>query len=493
VLRQAPVANADILHTPVHLASVAARGFTEQQAVIDAVWAEFSGLTIKRAYDAKPIIYYGHYASVGAPATLRRTLAASAGQCNGMATLLRAALGAQGIESRVKAVGPFKHGNIHVKNWDFLAGASFVTTGPDGICDTTAAGDDEQAIAVGHGRPHTRAVQAAVPAAGPTQGDDQLLGSGEITFGNNGFVETPVTAHEGHYVATTPLGFGYPMYCAYYYEGDPLSLVIGGDDRLVADDSQGIYRLRTGADGILQTEPQPGLEYGNWGCHQVNVGQGISYAHYHVSSTMPIRDLVDSTSPQGDDQIIDGYWLSTGTNGIADTPSQGADQQLIAVGHGLADVPCVGPGPDGVLQTVPAGDDGTVDIAEILAWAEPGYEYVPHVNMWPAVNAPGQNSTAPPPEFIGHFILRVGSAYYDPSYGSGPFSTLDQWEQASLSAVSRWVYDAEDNKLGLAAKRVEVGGTANLASFYCDEAGRYGFDGCRQLAELISSGGIQTR
>ena len=71
-----------------------------------------------------------------------------------------------------------KKGGILVKNWAFLKGTRFIASGPNGICETTATGDDEQAIAVGAGRPNTRAVEPVVKTFPREQlkGDDLLRG-----------------------------------------------------------------------------------------------------------------------------------------------------------------------------------------------------------------------------------------------------------------------------------------------------------------------------
>lgn len=46
--------------------------------------------------------------------------------------------------------------------------------------------------------------------------------------------------------------------------------------------------------------------------------------------------------------------------------------------------------------------------------------------------APGQGTANPPGGFESHFIVGFGGSFYDPSYGSGPFSSQAAWENASL-------------------------------------------------------------
>jgi hypothetical protein len=45
---------------------------------------------------------------------------------------------------------------------------------------------------------------------------------------------------------------------------------------------------------------------------------------------------------------------------------------------------------------------------------------------------PGQNNQNPPGKFRNHFVVFFDNNYYDPSYGTGPFSTQTDWENASL-------------------------------------------------------------
>jgi hypothetical protein len=49
--------------------------------------------------------------------------------------------------------------------------------------------------------------------------------------------------------------------------------------------------------------------------------------------------------------------------------------------------------------------------------------------------APGQGNQNPPGAFMNHFIVRHNEQYYDPSYGSGPFSSDLNWENASLDGL----------------------------------------------------------
>lgn len=450
LLPQAPQEDIPLLHTPVQLACDAAAGLEQEQEIIDAVWASFADREVPRARDGLPLEYYGRLRS--APGEFRSQLLAGAGQCTTWSFLLYATLGALGIESEV--MGVFSSaglGRIYVKDWAFLDGEEFITTGGDGICDTTAAGDDEQAFAVGTGRPYTSGIQAAMPPMGTLGGDDDIWWD-YPSIGDNGILETPISAHDGGFVPTMALGFGLPQSRAYYLTVDPEEVELLGDDTIRLQIST--YYVLTGVNGILETPQGEGMHNDGSGVSELPVGDG--YTAINIAAAYPYKDLLLPTDgtpyPAGDDQIQDGLWVDTGPDGIADTEALAPDVQEIPLGQGAPDVPCVGPGPDGILDSTPAGDDGWTDILEILAYAPEGYVYQDDVNMWPLVGAPGQDTTAPPPDFPNHYILRIQGKYYDPSYGNGPFENHESWEAASLAADGTIVRDDDNNLLGTAVK-----------------------------------------
>ncbi len=450
LLPQAPEEDVPLLHTPVQLACDAAAGLEEEQEIIDAVWASFADREVPRARDGLTLEYYGRLRS--APGEFRSQLMAGAGQCTTWSFLLYATLGALGIESEV--LGVFSSaglGRIYVKEWAFLDGEEFVTTGADGICDTTAAGDDEQAIAVGYGRPYTSAIQAAMPPMGQLSGDDDTWWD-YPSIGDNGILETPISAHDGGFVPTMALGFGLPQSRAYYLTVDPDEVELAGDDTIRLQFST--YYVLTGVNGILETPQGEGMHNDGSGVSELPVGDG--YTAINIAAAYPYKDLVLPTDgtpyPAGDDRMHDGLWVDAGPDGIADTTALDPDDQEIPVGQGAPDVPCIGPGPDGVMDSTPAGDDGFTDILEILAYAPEGYVYQDDVNVWPLEGAPGQDSPSPPPDFPNHYILRIDGKYYDPSYGNGPFDDHESWEAASLAADGTIVRDDDDNLLGTAVK-----------------------------------------
>jgi len=448
VLRAEPIPDCPLLHTPVHVSCEAAEGMEDAQDVIDAVWARFATRDVQRARDGWSIQYYGRHHR--APGEFRAMLVAGAGQCTTMAYLMHAALGVHGIASDITGVFPAGGlGRIFVGPWASLDGAVFMGTGPDGICDSTAAGDDEQAVAVGQGRPWTRAVNAATPPMGTLEGDDGVW-FGSPTPGGDGVVDTPIANHAGAWVSAVPLDFGLPQQRAYHVTGDPDAVVLGGDD-VIRQQLTSVFVL-TGYDGINDTELQAGIEDSGPGVFPIPVGHGTT--SININAAFPIHLLAAGTTVGGDDVAYDGFQVQTGPDGIADTAALGLDDQVIPVGQGMPDVPCVGPGIDGVLDTIAGGDDEIIDISPILAYAPADYLYVRDVNLWSLQGPPGQSADQPPPDFPNHVILSVAGTLYDPSYGTGPFASHADWEAVSLSADGVIVRDDQDRLLGTVAKTV---------------------------------------
>jgi hypothetical protein len=67
-----------------------------------------------------------------------------------------------------------------------------------------------------------------------------------------------------------------------------------------------------------------------------------------------------------------------------------------------------------------------------------GYRFLATCFELPGV--PGQRSPNPPPHFVNHFIVKAGTEYYDPSYGSPTFSTELAWENASIDGLGNGNY-----------------------------------------------------
>lgn len=62
--------------------------------------------------------------------------------------------------------------------------------------------------------------------------------------------------------------------------------------------------------------------------------------------------------------------------------------------------------------------------------------------MGDAVNQPGipgQTTEEPNPFFENHYIIQYGGRYYDPSYGTGPFATSGDHENAASDGVLKGI------------------------------------------------------
>jgi hypothetical protein len=447
LLRQTPQKGLPLLHTPVDLACRAAAGLDDDAIIIDAVWQPFAKGHVPRAHDGQPLAYYGTYHS--SASELRGLLVAGTGQCTTWAHLLHTVLGALGIDSDIMMVMPGGKGRILVKNWAHLDGTKFITSGPNGICETTAAGDDVQAIAVGAGRPNTRAVDA-VPSVFPPdslKGDDIYRGKSWGTYllpGPDGILQTKLDPE--HFVPVVPLGFGYAQQRGYQITDANADIRLEGDDTF-ARDAKGTGWVLTGPNGILETSPQDGLKSAASG--RVTVSKGCGSTGLNLHTYLPRRSLAEwPRKVVGDDVTHDNSWISTGDNGIAETAAEEGEKQIIPLGKGVPDVPVIGPGPNGVLDTKPAGDDGTLDESVALKLAGDDHPYLPDVNIWPLEGVAGQQATNPPPGFPNHVILKVGGELYDPSYGTGPFPDHESWETASLFGHGSGITDADGKPIG---------------------------------------------
>jgi hypothetical protein len=62
-------------------------------------------------------------------------------------------------------------------------------------------------------------------------------------------------------------------------------------------------------------------------------------------------------TPRMGDDVIDGFVITTGNNGICESPKVGNDTQIVDVGKGPPNEVCVSPGGDGTLETVAVPDD----------------------------------------------------------------------------------------------------------------------------------------
>mgnify|MGYP007003700177 FL=1 len=64
------------------------------------------------------------------------------------------------------------------------------------------------------------------------------------------------------------------------------------------------------------------------------------------------------------------------------------------------------------------------------------YPYLVGYDAIDQEGVPGQGNANPPGIFGNHFIVRYSGVYYDPSYGSGGFSSSKAHEDASIDGIS---------------------------------------------------------
>ena len=407
-----------LLHTALDIAASGATGVVSAEQLVSGAWREFAGRDVRRARDGRPLRYYGEYLA-GAPAELRRLLVSGTGQCLAWSQLLYAAVAAHGVEAELDEVLPPERGRLYIAPWHFSAGTRFIEAGANGVAESERAGDDVALIQRGRGVPYSRIWTPDPLPIGRLGGDDTLA----YLLGRNGIAETFVDT-----ALALPLlarGFGLAQQRAYQLrpEADASSIRLAGDDVIAAHDA--VRFVLTGPNGVLETARQPGMEPGpargsTW---EPVVGQGST--SLRVQSALPRGWPVAELG--GDDR--DWHWLiNTGQDGVSQT--RGARR-----GEGLAHAVVIGVGANGAIDSEPGGDDRLLELADYLAGAPAGYEYVSGFNMWPLLAMAAQHNPWPPAEYPAHVLVRIGERWYDPAYGTGPFDAVLAWERASLAGV----------------------------------------------------------
>jgi hypothetical protein len=177
--------------------------------------------------------------------------------------------------------------------------------------------------------------------------------------------------------------------------------------------------VRTGADGIRHTAVAGDDE------EVFPVGQGLP----NVPCVAPGTGQPLVAHASGDDTVIAGK-ITTGADGICNTTAAGTDVQLIAVGKGAAGSVCIGPGPDGTLNSTPSGGDTAND--GVFTGL---YPYLVGFDARDQLGIPGQGNPDPPGAFFNHFVVSYSGQIYDPSYGAGPFSTQLAHENAAAAGI----------------------------------------------------------
>lgn len=185
------------------------------------------------------------------------------------------------------------------------AGGTCVDSGPDGVCDTTAAGDDAQVVPLGQGRPF-----------------DQCVGRGP----NGAFETTP--AGDDDIRVFGPFG-AFGEFISTGADGLCDTLALTGDDVVGA----GLEKIDTGANGICETAAGTGetqvLPVGNGepGTDCVTAGGDAT---------------LDTAAAAGDDVIdVAGSRITSGPDGVCDTTADPNDVQALPVGQGAPNSPCV--------------------------------------------------------------------------------------------------------------------------------------------------------
>lgn len=118
-----------------------------------------------------------------------------------------------------------------------------------------------------------------------------------------------------------------------------------------------------------------------------------------------------------------GSHISPGTDGILNSTATSDD---------VVDSGFIFPGPNGVLDSSTSGDDIIVD----GFFNGNTYPYLVGYDAIDQEGVPGQGNANPPGIFGNHFIVRYSGVYYDPSYGSGGFSSSKAHEDASIDGIS---------------------------------------------------------
>lgn len=149
------------------------------------------------------------------------------------------------------------------------------------------------------------------------------------------------------------------------------------------------------------------------------------------------------TAP-GPGNVVSGVTITTGANGICSSTAAGDDVQVIAVGKGGPGLPAITPGTNGKLESVVLLDDTTQD-GLFLGTAYP-YVIFSYTNVFgpdgvafgdsaEQPGIPGQKNPNPPPIFFNHFIVEYAGMVWDPSYGAGPFGGANNGENAHENAA----------------------------------------------------------
>ncbi len=209
-----------------------------------------------------------------------------------------------------------------------------ITTGPDGICDTTADPSDDQTIPVGQGAPDARCIDSAADGICETTadpGDGQALPVGEgqpdaacVGSGSNSTLQT---APSGDDTERTSI-FGIPFIGA-GPDGVCDTMTAGSDD--VVDG--GLLQISSGPNGICD------VAAGADETQVIPVGQGTPGS---ICVSAGADATLDTVAASGDD-VLDapGMRITSGPDGVCDTTADAMDVQALPVGRGTPNSVCI--------------------------------------------------------------------------------------------------------------------------------------------------------
>lgn len=232
-----------------------------------------------------------------------------------------------------------------------------INVGPDGICNSTAAGDDTQVLTVGNGKANSICITAGLngwlQTTASIAGDDTISGT-NILSGTDGVCNGPAigpgddgyidSTRSGDDVASRPtcVGPGTNKY---------LDTANAGDDEIVTDPVNG-NSINVGANGVCNTtantttgDDQQLMTVNNGTANVTCISAGDN-------------GVLNTTTVISDDTVytVSGTTIIAGNNGVCNTTKAGDDEQLIPVGSS-SNGTYIGPGANNILNSTRTGDD----------------------------------------------------------------------------------------------------------------------------------------
>jgi len=214
--------------------------------------------------------------------------------------------------------------------------------------------DDVQMTALGV----STGADAVVVSAGNDRMLEHTAAGDDVTFNGDVIHTGPPstwfygicdTAAAGDDVQVIPVGQSVPMTAAILPGDDGIMQSSPSDDDISVGQADAVC-ITAGANTVLDTAPS--------GDDQV-VGETITTGANGWCQTAAAGDDVQVIDVNRGEPPILG--ILTGADGVNDTTINYQDEELIRKGAGMAGAECVTAGLDGILQSVPANDDGYLD------------------------------------------------------------------------------------------------------------------------------------